>query len=342
MRLVNGSSRMKGLLLCAMAGCAGGAVMVACSSSAPSNGGFQNSTDTSSSSGSATIGGSSSSGSTGTGSGSPGAGSSSSSGGTTGVGSSSSGGPTGPSSSSGATGSSSGGGDGGPVALCTTTVVPANPVLINFDTYNGTTAANLFGTAFGGATPGTGTAYIGPYGYSGGNTNWTLSMVTGESGGLTAAGTQDWGLDLTVTQESVFGGGVGFWMTSCANATTFKGISLWARGAGPTGTFTAILGTSNTTSTGSLGTCTGTCASPSAQNIPLSTAWTQVMLPWAMFTGGLANGVAYTPTGANISGLNFQSNLTYVQVDAGPDGAAIYGPAAATLDFQIDDVEFMP
>jgi hypothetical protein len=228
------------------------------------------------------------------------------------------------------------------VALCTTKVVPISPVLINFDTYNGMTAADNFGTAFGGATAGTGNAYIGPYGYSGGVTNWALSMVTGESGGLTAAGTQDWGLDLTVTQESVFGGGIGFWMTSCANASTFKGISFWARGMGPSGTFTAILGTSLTTAVASQGMCTGMCAPPQAQNIPLSTAWTQVMLPWAMFTGGVASGVAYAPNGDNISGLSFQSNLIYVQVDAGPDGSAIYGPAAATIDFQVDDVEFMP
>jgi hypothetical protein len=215
-------------------------------------------------------------------------------------------------------------------------------VLINFDTYNGMTAANAFGTAFGGATAGTGNAYIGPYGYSGGVTNWALSMVTGESGGLTAAGTQDWGLDLTVTQESIFGGGVGFWMTSCANATAFTGISFWARGMDPTASLTAILGTSNTTTTANLGTCTGTCAPPQAQNLALSTAWTQISLPWAMFAGGLQNGVAYVPNGSNISGLSFQANLVYVQVDSGPDGAGIYGPAAATLDFQIDDVEFMP
>ena len=54
------------------------------------------------------------------------------------------------------------------------------------------------------------------------------------------------------------------------------------------------------------------------------------------------NGVAYTPNGDNISALSFQSNLTYVQVDSGPDGAGIYGPAPATIDFQVDDIEFMP
>ena len=173
------------------------------------------------------------------------------------------------------------------MALCTTKVAPVSPVLINFDTYTGMTAASAFGTAFGGATAGTGNAYIGPYGYSGVVTNWVLSMVTGATGGITAAGLQDWGLDLTVTQETVFGGGVGFWMTGCANATAFKGISFWARGMGPTGTFTAILGTSNTTVTASLGTCTGTCAPPQAQNIALTTAWTQTKLTWAMFAGGL-------------------------------------------------------
>ena len=68
--------------------------------------------------------------------------------------------------------------------------------------------------------------------------------------------------------------------------------------------------------------------------------WTNVQLPWAKFTGN-AGGASYTLTGADIDGLTFNMNLNYGEVDAGPDGAGIYGPTPADLDLQIDDIAFM-
>jgi hypothetical protein len=220
-----------------------------------------------------------------------------------------------------------------------------NPVLINFDTYNGSTLAQNYAEAFGGATAGSGTAYAGPYAFSGGGADggvdYTLSMVTGRTGGLTDAGLQDWGLDLALTDEAVWGGGVGIWMT-CANASAFKGISFWARGQIPGNSVTVALAIADTAPVSAGGTCVGTCTAPQV-NLPLDgLVWTQVTVPWASFAGGVASGVAYTPTGNNLAGLTFSVSLAYGEVDAGPDGAAIYGPVPANIDFQLDDIEFMP
>jgi hypothetical protein len=298
--------------------------------------------------GSGAPGGSSGSGSGGSSGGSSGSSGTSSSGSPST--SSSSGGSSGSSSSSGAA-SSSGSSSGAPgleagTTLCATKVTPLNPVLINFDTYNGSTLAQDYGEAFGGATVASGTSYTGPYGFSGGGpggaVDYTLSMVTGRTGGLTDAGLQDWAVDLALMDEVVWGGGVGIWMT-CANASSFKGISFWARGQIPGNDLSLSLVTADTTPVSTGGTCTGSCVAPQVVSLPLDgLVWTQVTVPWASFVGGIASGAAYTPTGDNLAGLTFTVALDYAAVDAGPDGAAIYGPVPANIDFQLDDIEFMP
>ena len=293
--------------------------------------------------------GSGSGGSTGGSSGSSGSSSSGTSSSGSASTSSSSGGSSGSSSSSG--GAASSGSSGAPVpdagtTLCGTKVTPLNPVLINFDTYSGSTLAQDYGEAFGGPTAGSGTSYTGPYGFSGGGpggaVDYALSMVTGRTGGLTDAGLQDWAVDLSLTDEIVWGGGVGIWM-SCANASAFKGISFWARGQIPGNDVSISLVTADTTPVSTGGTCTGSCVAPQAVNLPLDgLVWTEVTVPWASFVGGVASGAAYTPTGDNLAGLTFTVALGYAAVDAGPDGAAIYGPVPGNIDFQLDDIEFMP
>src|SRR5678815_4744572 len=42
--------------------------------------------------------------------------------------------------------------------VCATKVTPMNPVLVDFENYNGMVTADKYGTAFGGATANTGTA----------------------------------------------------------------------------------------------------------------------------------------------------------------------------------------
>jgi hypothetical protein len=173
----------------------------------------------------------------------------------------------------------------------------------------------------------------------------------------TVDGGTDWAIDFKLTNESVYGGGLGFWISPCVNASSYKGISFWARGqtpaggcpaeAGAGGCFSFSLGTAATTavSDAGAGTCTGTgtaCAAPQVSGLPLSMTWTQFQIPWSSFTGGMANGAASNPTGDGLLGLTFAVNLAFVPVDAGPDGAAIYGPMPANLDLQIDDIQFMP
>lgn len=174
-------------------------------------------------------------------------------------------------------------------------------------------------------------------------------MVTGESGGTIDGGT-DWAVSLNAGPEAFWGWTLAFWM-GCADATAFKGISFWVRGQSPMSTVALSLQTAETTpnnATPQPGTCVPTtltdggngCVSPSA-TFPITMAWTQVMLPWSMFSGGSAGASAYTATGNNITGLSFTAYDTYPGVDAG-DGGTIYPAMVATVNLQLDDIQFMP
>jgi hypothetical protein len=354
MAFSDGSNRKAGLATLSLVGCVGAAFGAAgaCTSSNPGDTGSSSGGKGSSSSGATSLGsGGSSGGGSSSHSGSSGSGSSSGSGGSSGGGN-----PSGSSNSSGA-GSSSGAAGSSGASDAGACVPVTGPVLINFDNYN-PMADGGFNGSFG-TWPQAG--YIGPYPFSGGgpdgmpNGNVSLDPVAGETGGLIDGG-QDWALELRATKESVYGAGLGFWM-SCANASQYKGISFWARGQTPTNTMSLTLSTVDTTPVSAQppGTCagmtsqplcatpltTGACCSPTTLNIPLTMVWTNIQIPWAMFAGN-AGGAAYVPTGANITGLTFGLSLAYSQVDAAPDGAGIYGPAAADLDLQVDDISFIP
>jgi hypothetical protein len=211
-----------------------------------------------------------------------------------------------------------------------------------------------FSTYFG---SGSSVGYIGVYAYSGGGpggaANYTLTPVTGRTGGLVDGG-QDWAINFALTNETQYGGALGVWM-SCVTASSFSGVSFWVRGQTPVGTcssaagggscFSVTLSTQSTTLVGDAGTgdCTGTsstCVSPQATNLPISTTWSQVMIPWANFTGGMAGGTAYSVNGSGITGLTFNVSLVWSAVDAGADGAVTYAPTPADLDLQIDDIGF--
>jgi hypothetical protein len=237
-------------------------------------------------------------------------------------------------------------------------VTANSPVLIDFNRYSpsGPAGPTGFDTFFG---SGASVGYIGPYAFSGGSgdggVNWTLTPVTGSSGG-TIDGSTDWAIQLMVTNEAVFGAGLGFWM-SCVNAQSYSGISFWARGQTPVGTcsadagggscFTVSIGTAATTlpgGDGGVGTCSGTtttCVNPMVSDRQLSLNWAQYKVPWSMFTGGMAGGSPYTPNGAGLIGLSFGLSLTYTGVDAGAAGYT-YVPVPSTLNLQIDDIELMP
>jgi hypothetical protein len=232
-------------------------------------------------------------------------------------------------------------------------VTATGPTLVNFENYNPLSDAG-FSTYFG---SGTSVGYIGVYAFSGGGAdggpNDTLTPVTGESGGAIDGG-QDWAVDLRLNDESVYGGGLGVWM-SCVSASSYQGISFWARGQTPVGTcaadagggscFALAVGTAATSlaGDGGAGTCAGTastCVSPQASNLQLSNTWTHFQIPWSSFTGGSAGGAAYTVDGSGIVGLTFSVSLAWSASEAGADGAVTYAPTPANIDLQVDDIGF--
>jgi hypothetical protein len=228
--------------------------------------------------------------------------------------------------------------------LCAQKVVAMNPVITDFETYNGMVDIAQYGFAFGGALPGTGTAYGGPYGFSGvantGTINYALSFVAGHTG--------NWAVSYAVTNETVWGGGMGFWL-NCVNASAYRGISFWVRGQTISGFLAVALPLEDTSLPDAVnpaggGTCIGTdvtCVTPSAINLPVTLDWQQYMLPWTMFTGGLRAGAPLIASGDNIVGLVFSSSLNYV---ANPldGGLPPYVPVPGDLTFQIDEISFLP
>ncbi|MEO8212442.1 MAG: hypothetical protein ABI560_04585, partial [Myxococcales bacterium] len=87
----------------------------------------------------------------------------------------------------GGTGGSSGAGGTGMVQkLCATKTTLMNPMLVDFETYDGTVPADKYGTAFGGATPNTGTSYAGPFAFGDGSATPTMALLAGRPPGMWA------------------------------------------------------------------------------------------------------------------------------------------------------------
>jgi hypothetical protein len=212
-----------------------------------------------------------------------------------------------------------------------------------------------FSTYFG---SGSSVGYIGVFAYSGGGldggVDYTLTPVTGRTGGLLDGGQQDWAINFSLMDEAKYGGALGIWM-SCVNASSYNGVSFWVRGQTPVGTCSSANGggsclsvTLSTQSTslptdGGTGDCMGTsstCVSPHAADVPISTTWSKVTIPWANFVGGMTGGTAYTPNGSGITGITFNVSLVWTASDAGGDGATTYVPVPANIDLQVDDIGF--
>ena len=227
--------------------------------------------------------------------------------------------------------------------LCATKTTLGNPVLLNFENYDGTVTADRYGTAFGGATPGTGTAYTGPYSFGDGSVTPVLALLAGHP-------PSQWAVSETATRATAWGMGGGFWM-SCANASAFKGISFWVRGSSPTGVFSFNVNTESTimpdaTNAAGGGTCPGTtatCIPATRLNIPLTADWTQVQLMWADFTPGMSGTTVVTLNGDNITGLGWSVPLMFaLDPSSGGDAAGPYTAVAGDLVINIDDVSFIP
>jgi len=235
-------------------------------------------------------------------------------------------------------------GTGGTVQkACATKITPMNPVLIDFENYNGMVTADKYGTAFGGATAGTGTAYIGPMSWGDGTTTPTLSILAGHPPG-------NWGLSQTVMQAAAWGMGGGFWM-GCANATAYRGITFWVRGQVPDAKFTFTMDMGSTllpdaTNPAGGGTCAGTaatCKPAQKTDIPITVDWKQVTILWADFTPGISGTTTVVPNGDNVAGFGWSVNIPFIPDPAARDAAMPpYIPKPSDLVFNLDDLAFVP
>jgi hypothetical protein len=227
--------------------------------------------------------------------------------------------------------------------LCAAKTTVVNPVLLNFENYDGTVTADKYATAFGGATVGTGTAYTGPYLFGDGSVTPTLALLAGHP-------PSQWAVSETAMQARTWGMGGGFWM-SCANASAFKGISFFVRGSSPTNVFSFSVATENTSmpdanNAAGGGTCPGTaatCTPPTKLNIPLTADWTQVQIMWADFAPGMSGATAVIPNGDNITGFLWSVPLMFaLDPSAAADANGPYTALAGDLVIKIDDVSFIP
>jgi hypothetical protein len=228
--------------------------------------------------------------------------------------------------------------------VCATKITPANPLLVDFENYDGMVTADKYATAYGGAMPNMGTSYMGPMSWGDGSVLPTLSILAGRPPG-------NWGLSQTVTKAAMWGMGGGFWMTACLNASAFKGISFWVRGSVPDARFSFTLHMDSTSppdpaNPAGGGTCAGTadtCKAAQKTDIPISMDWTQVQILWADFTPGSAGTTAVIPNGDNISGFGWTVNIPFVADPASPDPLMpSYIGMAADLVFNLDDLSLIP
>jgi hypothetical protein len=210
------------------------------------------------------------------------------------------------------------------------------PLLTDFESYDGTTEAGKWVFSFNGVYPAA--LYGGPYTNGDGSGAYVLGFVGG-------AQSSNWAIHAAnTTQASVWGGGVGFWL-GCFDASTYSGLSFYARGTTPTSKINVSLSMEDTsppsaTNPAGGGTCTMTpssgCKTP-AVDVALPTDWTLVKIPWASFTGGMGlAGTAVTVNGARINALSFGAVMVWQNVN----DAGTWAPVPAPFDIQIDNLGF--
>ncbi|GEM_PF-1942388 len=220
-----------------------------------------------------------------------------------------------------------------PVKDCYQKTTLGSPLLVNFDTYDGTNPVTNWVFAFNAPAGATNTVYAGFYEYDDGTGTPLLSMPA------SGANASKYAISISNTQSSSWGGALGMWM-GCIDASAYQGISFWVKGTTPTGKASFSFSNPETTvpdTTGyGGGTCSGICKSPYI-DFPVTTTWTQVLVPWGTFTPGIANGANVTTTGNDISGLTFNVSLNYVAAPG--DAGYVATPGAYSL--AIDDIEFI-
>lgn len=211
------------------------------------------------------------------------------------------------------------------------------PLLTDFESYDGTTPAEMASFAFntGAAEP----LYMGPMTWGNDTGTPSFGMVAGANGSMYALG-------MSNAMATNWGGAMAFWMP-CLNATAYAGVQFMAKGVSPTGNIGFVLNMEDSTPPDTAdpaggGTCIATgvegeCTGPSS-TFALSAEWTLVQIPWGALTPGTAaTGVSVPATGDEITGMAFNMQMVYVEE---PVGSGTWVPTPAAFDLQIDDLGF--
>jgi hypothetical protein len=238
-----------------------------------------------------------------------------------------------------ATGGGATGGEAGaePVQKdCATKTVVTTPLITDFESYDGATAVDQWDFSFNGdASP----VYAGPYGFDDGTGEFFFGMVAGNN--------SNYGISISNTGASEWGGGFGFWM-GCVDASGYSGITFWVRGSTPTGKANVSLAMEETNppdedDPAGGGTCidTGTddkeCSGPSAE-FDLTDTWTQIQISWSSFDPGMAAaGVSVPATGDNIAGISFNSQLRWIE---DPNSPGTWIAELGAYELVVDDLSF--
>ena len=206
-----------------------------------------------------------------------------------------------------------------------------SPEFSDFEGYDGTEPVSDWGFAFNAPSGEDGAVYAGPYEYDDGTGTPTLSMALGHDSDYAATvanpGATDWG------------GGLGFWM-SCIDATAYDGISFWVQGSAPSGSATMTVAMEQTSEPSEDdpaggGTCQTDCE-PASLDIPVTSTWTLLQIPWGSFTPGTADGADVPVTGDNITGFAFNVPLVYKD-----DGTGTWVAVPSDYSLSIDDIQFV-
>ncbi len=250
----------------------------------------------------------------------------------------------------GSAGTSSGG--SGPVMKdCAQKFTVTSPAIADFESYDGTVTPDMFVFQFGSATAGMG-VYAGPYSFSDTLGTSTFGILAGHASERALSDVYSV-TTCPMATPTCWGTALALWF-GCVDASTYSGISFWVRGSTPGGTISVSIPMEDTSAAAADpaggGTCTGTdetCKAPIAKDIPVTADWTQVTLPWAMFTAGDANGTAVPATGNNLTGIQFSAGLVFepdpafVDNPDDPNDMATWYPLPGDIDVKIDDIAFV-
>jgi hypothetical protein len=200
---------------------------------------------------------------------------------------------------------------GAPEPACATRPALAAPGLVDFESYDGASAALDWSFEFNDDGSGMNLLYGGFFDNGDGSGAATLNMVGGD--------TSTWAVKATNSEASVWGGGIGFWL-GCLNASSYQGISLAVRGATPNQNGVSVAITVDGLTEG-----VGT-------TIFVTDLFTTFELPFTEFT----NESGETTNGDNIVGLVVNAQMMWLQDEVTED----WNPIPGAYEIVVDDITF--